>query len=267
MADHPPFNAEIPPSSEEIDHPIVEGSQTASEHDEIPCEDRDIQGHTQWNCNKCRERLDRDFDDLVREDWTAGDWTESQIAAVGLFRQFDKTPWSELMPDPSQPRKVQIHTWAWNCLKELQARMDAAREFHEAMTAQHHLLNQAKANTTTSSADDVVCKDNDGNELHPEWSCHHCLARRDDHFDKLLREAMLYEGWTEARINALGSLRQFDRKPWTEMVPDSSQPQLVQVHAWCSTRLQEIEDRMRNASDFYKARIGIEEVVDKAETG
>ncbi len=105
MADHPPFNAEIPPSSEEIDHPIVEGSQTASEHDEIPCEDRDIQGHTQWNCNKCRERLDRDFDDLVREDWTAGDWTESQIAAVGLFRQFDKTPWSELMPDPSQPKK------------------------------------------------------------------------------------------------------------------------------------------------------------------
>ncbi|KAK7903492.1 hypothetical protein LTR67_001512 [Exophiala xenobiotica] len=258
----------MPPSSEDINLPTVEGSQTASEVDESRCEDRDIQGHTQWNCNKCRERLDGDFDELIQGITTTGQgWTENQIAAVGSFRQFDKTPWPELMPDPSQPQNVQIHTWAWNCVQELQARMNAARAFHEAMTAQHHLQNQGKANITASSADDVVCKDNNGNELHGEWTCHHCLARLDDHFDKDLRESMLDGGWTEARIDAVGSLRQFDTKPWTEMVPDSSQSQLVQVHAWGETRRDEIEARMRNARNFHEARIGFEEVVDKAETG
>jgi hypothetical protein len=171
------------------------------------------------------------------------------------------------MPDPSQPQNVQIRTWGWNCVKELQARMDAAREFHEVMVAQHHLRNQGEANITTSSADDVAYKEKTANELHPEWTCHHCLVRLDDHFGKLLRQAMLDQGWTEARIDAVGSLRLFDTKPWTEMVRDSFQPHLVQVHDWGSTRFQELHARMENARDFYKARIGIEEVVDKVETG
>ena len=107
------------------------------------------------------------------------------------------------------------------------------------MTAQHHLQNEGKANLTTSFADEVVCKDNNGNELHPQWTCHHYLARLEGHFEKLLREAMLDHGWTKAQIDAVGSLRKFNTKPWSKMTPDSSLPQLAQVRASGLTRLQE----------------------------
>jgi hypothetical protein len=267
MTENSPFDVKMPSTLDDMNPQTVESSQSISDSDEIPCEDRDREGHTQWTCNRCRERLDGDFDEILCGSMlTDQDWTEKQIDAIGSLCQFDKAPWTELMPDASQPKTVQLRTWGWNCVQELQARMDAARECHEVMTAQHHLQNEGKVNLTTSSADEAACKDNSGNELHPQWTCHRCLARLDDHLDRHLHESMLDQGRTEAQIDAVGSLRQFDTKPWTEMVPESSQPQLIQVRAWGSTRLQEIEARTDNARAFHKARFGSEEVVDKVET-
>ena len=257
MTDVPASDVKMPPSTNDVVPQTVERSQCTSEVDEVPCADRDAESHTQWACTRCREHLDRDFDEVLRGSMlTYQGWTEKQINAVGSLRQFDKTSWTDLMPDPGQPEKAQIRSWDWNCVKELQGRMDATRELHEIMTAQHQLQNQGNNNLTISSTNKVVCKDDNGNELHPEWTCHHCLARLDNQFDKLLREAMLDQGWTEARINAFGSLRSFDTKAWTQMMPNSSQSQLIQVRAWGSTRLQELEARMTNTSNFHKAMIG-----------
>ena len=156
---------------------------------------------------------------------------------------------------PAQPENVQIRTWARNCVKEWQARVDAAREVHEAISAQticrmkakpmspHHPLTKSCARTTTATN-------------YPQWTCHHCLARLNDQFDQLLREVMFDQSSTEAQIASVGSLRQFDTKPWTEMTPDSSQSQLVQARAWGFTHLQELEARMDSRRDFYKAGTG-----------
>ena len=264
----PGSDAKMPPSSNDVITQTVEQSQCTPEVYEIPCEDRDAEGHTQWSCTRCRERLDSDFDEILRGSMlTDQGWTEKQINAVGSLRQFDKTSWTELMPVPGQPEKAQIRAWDWSCVKELQARMDAARELHEIMTAQHHLQNEGQNNLTISSTNEVVCKDNNGNELHPEWTCHHCLTRLDNHFDKLLREAMIDQGWTEAQVDGIGSLRSFDTKSWTQMMPNSSQSQLLQVRAWGSTRRQELEARTTNTLNFHKARIGSGEVVEKVEDG
>lgn len=135
-------------------------------------------------------------------------------------------------------------------MKELQARLDAARQYHDIMTAQYHTQRESKFKVN-SSADGIVCQDDEGNELHSQWTCHRCLARLDNHFDKLFHRAVLDQDWTEAQIHAGGSLQQFNMKPRSEMTPNSSQSQLAQVQVWNEARRQELEATTRSARRIY----------------
>jgi hypothetical protein len=49
-------------------------------------------------------------------------------------QQFVKRPFAELAPDPNDTKQVQSRVWGTNCVQELQARIDATREMHEART-------------------------------------------------------------------------------------------------------------------------------------
>jgi hypothetical protein len=97
--------------------------------DEIICDDHDEKGHTQYTCLKCRESLNSQFDDLLR-----GVMLQDEVNAVGSLRQFAKKSMAELVPDPTEPEEVQRRVWGYNCVQELQARIDATREIHEART-------------------------------------------------------------------------------------------------------------------------------------
>ena len=168
MIEYPPSYTKAPPRLDDMQIQTVDGSQSISEPHKSHCEDRHLLGHAQWNCSKCRERLDDTFDETLRGSMlTYQGWSEKQIEALGSFRQFDNMPWTDLMPGPTLPpySTVKLRAWNWSCLKELQARMDSAREYHQVKTAHQHLQNQDKVNLTVDEV--ASCRDSNGNELHP----------------------------------------------------------------------------------------------------
>jgi sRNA-binding protein len=75
--------------------------------------------------------MNRQFDDVLRTVMLREGWSEEQVNAVSL-RGFAKRSMTDLAPDPAAAVEVQRHVYARNCVEELQARIDATREIHEA---------------------------------------------------------------------------------------------------------------------------------------
>ncbi|ETI20709.1 hypothetical protein G647_07051 [Cladophialophora carrionii CBS 160.54] len=76
--------------------------------------------------------MNRQFDNVLRTVMLREGWTEDQVNAVSL-RGFATKAMAELAPDVSAaPLEVQRQVYARNCVNELQARIDATREVHEA---------------------------------------------------------------------------------------------------------------------------------------
>jgi hypothetical protein len=78
--------------------------------------------------------MDADWDNILRNNMREQGWTEAQIEAQGSLRQFDKTPYPELAPDPSLSEVGQRRAWGFNLRNEYQARIDATRAIHAART-------------------------------------------------------------------------------------------------------------------------------------
>jgi hypothetical protein len=105
----------------------------------------------------------------------------------------------------------------------------------------------------------IQCRDDKDKELHPQWTCQRCLSRLNEYFDHRVLENMRDMGWTESQIIDFGSLRQFDSKPWSEMIPtmgDEGKTQVERVREWWEIRLDELGARQRASVEYYRANFG-----------
>jgi hypothetical protein len=105
----------------------------------------------------------------------------------------------------------------------------------------------------------MQCRDDEDRELHPQWTCQRCLSRLNESFDHRVLENMRDMGWTESQIIDFGSLRQFDSKLWSEMIPtmeNEGKTQVERVREWWEIRLEELEVRQRTALEYYRANFG-----------
>jgi hypothetical protein len=89
---------------------------------------------------------------------------------------------------------------------------------------------------------------------HTDVTCTQCYTRLDADFDSLLLEMMREEGWTEAQIEVLGSLRRFDKTPFAELVPDSSLSEIGQRRTWCVNLRNELQARLDGMRAVHAAR-------------
>lgn len=100
------------------------------------CDEAD-ESHTQYTCPKCYERLNQQFDSILRSVMIQEGWPEDEVNAVSL-RQFEKQSMTELAPDRTAPEEVRRRVFASNCVSELQARIDTTRDIHEARMKKSH---------------------------------------------------------------------------------------------------------------------------------
>ena len=98
------------------------------------CERSDkVSTEHQYSCPRCRETLNREFNGVLRGVMLREGWTKDDIKKISL-QQFARRSMAELIPDPAETEEVRIRLWGWNCVQELQARIDASREMHKART-------------------------------------------------------------------------------------------------------------------------------------
>ncbi|EXJ55160.1 hypothetical protein A1O7_08085 [Cladophialophora yegresii CBS 114405] len=130
MAQHP---SPDPTSTSTKSPSTAPANALSTEKSPDPCSqiERDHPQHTS-TCPNCQERMTRQFDKVLRGVMLREGWTEEQVHAVSPLRGFASKQMKDLAPDPGAPIEVQRRVYARNCVEELQARIDAAREVHQA---------------------------------------------------------------------------------------------------------------------------------------
>lgn len=84
-------------------------------------------GQNRYTCTECHDRLEKNFDEVLREVMVREGWTEDELSRVTM-RKFAKTPVATMIPDVEESEEMQRRLFGKMALDELQARIDATRE-------------------------------------------------------------------------------------------------------------------------------------------
>jgi hypothetical protein len=165
----------------------------------------------------------------------------------------------------------------FNCIYELQARINASQEICKAraaggensigerggMVGQSATPSLALANPTaevTSSSpsrSESCLRKHENDPDVKQWACPHCLSALNDDFDGIVLEGMLSEGWNHKEINALGPLRQFSERSWDQLKPDLTLAEELQSRQWSFGLLWELQARIDGVRAIKEARNGM----------
>ncbi|KAK5462520.1 hypothetical protein LTS15_002232 [Exophiala xenobiotica] len=230
--------------------------------------------HAQWLCSACSENINLDFDTTLRRVMLREGWTASEIKAVEPVRRFAKRTMAELAPDPTLSTNPQRRAFQFNCIYELQARINATREIHVARDARKENsmgergakeeLSAApslapadpttKATSSSPSRSGSCLRKHENDPDIEQWACPHCLSALDNDFDGIVYEGMLREGWNHNEINALGPLRRFSERSWDQLKPDLTLADELQSRQWSHGLLWELQARIDGIRAIKEAR-------------
>ncbi|KAI1627835.1 hypothetical protein EDD37DRAFT_279597 [Exophiala viscosa] len=230
--------------------------------------------HAQWLCSACAENINLDFDTTLRRVMLREGWTASEIKAAEPVRRFAQRTMAELAPEPTLSTNSQRRAFRFNCIYELQARINATREIHEARLAEKENsmgdrgakegLSAApsfapvdpttKATSSSPSRSGPCLRKHENDPDIEQWACPHCLSALDNDFDGIVYEGMLREGWNHKEINALGPLRRFSERPWDQLKPDLTLADELQLRQWGQGLLWELQARIDGVRAIKEAR-------------
>ncbi|EXJ77540.1 hypothetical protein A1O3_09767 [Capronia epimyces CBS 606.96] len=236
--------------------------------------------HAQWLCSSCSENINLNFDTTLRRVMRREGWTACEIQAVEPVRRFAKRTMAELAPDPTMSTNPQRRAFQFNCIYELQARIDATRGLHHARAAEKEdsmeerergareglsdsaapslaptdLTAKATSSSPPDSHSGPCLRKHENDPDIQQWACPHCLSALDDDFDGILFEGMLREGWNHDEINALGPLRRFSERSWDQLKPDLTLADELQSRQWSQGLLWELQARIDGVRAIKEAR-------------